>query len=79
MHFMFMLGSVLVLLLMLGKLSQEKNVAFIVKADLLELLNNGFTLPHFLHSCVLSCIFIKCNMNLKDLKTDLLLYVKHCL
>lgn len=31
------LGSFLFLVLMLGKLSQEKNVAFIVKADLLEL------------------------------------------
>lgn len=38
MQFMlFALGSLLFLVLMLSKLSQEKNVAFIVKADLLEL------------------------------------------
>lgn len=34
---MFMLGVFLFLVLMLGKLSQEKNAAFIVKADSLEL------------------------------------------
>ena len=38
MQFMlFMLGSYSFLVLMLGKLSQQKNVAFTVQADFLEL------------------------------------------